>query len=164
MLHEVGFRTECQAANSGVQAIRANHKIKPSGRSAVEDHIDTTVVWMKLIDHLVEQELRICAARVYQDRAEVCSWHLNLAIFGLPRSDARHALTDVVNEDQFAHLRSGLLQPRHDTQQLSDSVGTLADVHWIAAGSDTLVTFYDGYPVSGATQQRRQRRTGDSGA
>jgi hypothetical protein len=40
----------------------------------------------------------------------------------------------------------------------------LADVHWIAAGSDTLVTFYDGYPVSGATQQRRQRRTGDSGA
>jgi hypothetical protein len=109
MLDEVGLRTEGQAANSGVQAIGANHKIKPSGRRPVEDHIDTTVVWMKLIDHLVEQELGICAACVDQDRAEICSWHLNLATFGLPRSDARHVSADVVNEDQFAHLGSGLL-------------------------------------------------------
>jgi hypothetical protein len=54
MLGEVCLRPESQAANSRVQAIRADHQIEPAGSRVVEDHIDTTSIGMKLGDHLIE--------------------------------------------------------------------------------------------------------------
>jgi hypothetical protein len=39
-----------------------------------------------------------------------------------------------------------------------------ADIYWIAARSNTLIALNDGYLVSRPPEQRRQRRTSDSGA
>jgi hypothetical protein len=164
MLYEVGFRPECQAADSGVDAIGPDHHVKVAWSSPVEDHIDATVVRVNLGDHLVEKKLGISAAGLDQDRAEICPRHLNLAIFTLPSPHARHASAGIVDEDQLAYLGRGVLQARHDTEPLRNLVCTSADIHRIAARLDALIAFHSGYSVSGPTEQRRQRRTADSGA
>jgi hypothetical protein len=164
MLYEVGFRPECQTADSGVNAIGPDHHVKVAWSSPVEDHIDATIVRVNLGDYLVEKKLGISAAGLDQDRAEMCPRHLNLAIFALPSPHARHAPAGIVDEDQLAHLGRGVLQARHDTKPLRNLVRTSTDIHWITARSDALIAFDSGYFVSCPTEQCRQRCTGDSGA
>lgn len=44
ILNKVGFWAKGQAPDSGMDAIGTNHKIKPTWRCPVEDHIDTAAI------------------------------------------------------------------------------------------------------------------------
>jgi len=106
---------------------------------------------VQLGDHLVEQELSVRATCLDQDRTEVCPRNLHLAI--RPTSPhARHTSAIIVNKDQLAHPRRGVLQAGENTQPLRDLIRTLADIDRIAARSDTLIAFHDCYAVSSPTE------------
>jgi hypothetical protein len=67
-----------------------------------------------------------------------------------------------IDKDQLAYLGRCIVKALKNAQSLRYLVRTLANIHWIAARSDTLITFDDGWLVSGPSHQRRERRAGDS--
>src|SRR4029453_978224 len=162
VLGEVGFRPERDAANGRVDAIRSDHQIEPTWCCSVEDHVNAAIIGLQLSDRLIEQDLSISTTSLQQDRAEIRPRYLHLSVLALTGPHACLPSAVFIDKDQLAYLGRCIVKALKNAQSLRYLVRTLANIHWIAARSDTLITFEDGWLVSGPSPQRRERRAGDS--
>lgn len=134
----VRLRPEGQAADPGVESVGADNQVEPARCGTVKGDVD---------DHVVEAELRVVVRRVDQRRTEVRSGNLHLPVLAPAGRHPGDRPAGLVDEDELAHPRGEVAEPRHEAQVFHDVERGPTHVDRVATGPDPLVALHHGRAV-----------------
>ncbi len=163
---EVGFFTENQPSNVGVQPVGADHDVEAAQRGVLECHI---AVRRNTGDRVAEQILDILSAGVVVDLAEIVAHDLHVQVRGsghdLCQVDTGRTLAGIpMNAHPIGAGGLRLDAPQH-VHLAGDLHRRPEQVDGVATGlTQRRRAFHHGDRVTGPGQPVGQHRPGDAGA